>query len=330
MAANAPTGLETPKSGTLAILLTWFLPGAGHIYLGRIAFGFGALVVVSGLYALGLRLSEGMTFEFLDAELRSPFATALTPEVGNLSALIYQMKHYGFGPPQPRELAEWVRLGSYLSALSGLANACLAAHAASVARESSAALVATRPKLAPALQTFAAWAVPGLGHWLQGRKLRALIVGALLIGLFVTGSLLAEYSNLSRSRHFYYWGGQFLVGLPAAALEAVKGGVRVDHEIVWADTGLLFGCIAGLLNVLAMLDVYAWGEALAFGDNPLAPRGEAAKAKAARSKSKSTPVVSDASGSRIAPVGASGADGATAGSGGAAGDSNPGAGGARG
>ncbi|TAJ11650.1 MAG: hypothetical protein EPO68_14310, partial [Planctomycetota bacterium] len=70
MAANAPTGFQSPKSGTLAILLTWFLPGAGHIYLGRMAFGFGALVVVSGLYYLGLRLAEGMTFEFLDPELR--------------------------------------------------------------------------------------------------------------------------------------------------------------------------------------------------------------------------------------------------------------------
>lgn len=310
MAAHAPTGLQSPKSGTVAILLTWFLPGAGHIYLGRIAFGFGALVVVSGLYALGLWLSEGMTFAFLDLELRSPLATLLTPEAGNLSALIYQMKHFGFGPQQPRELAEFIRVGSYLCALSGIANACLAAHAACAARESYDALVVTRSKLSPALQTFAAWAVPGLGHWLQGRKLRALIVAGLLIGLFAIACVLAECSNLSRERHFYYWGGQFLVGLPAAALEAWKGGMRVDHEIPWADAGLLFGCVAGLLNVLAMLDVYAWGEAIAFGDNPLAPRGEAAKAKVA--KAKPAPLVADASGSRIAPAGAPGSTRGTA------------------
>lgn len=278
MVATLPTGLQPAKSGTVAILLTWFLPGAGHIYLGRIAFGLTALVLLSGLYALGLFLSEGMTFEFLDPELRSPFATLLTPEAGNLSALFYQMKHYGFGAG-PREWPEFIRVGSYLCALSGIGNACLAADAACAARATGSALVPTRPKLSPALQTFAAWAVPGLGHWLQGRKLRAVLVAGLLLGLFLLGCVLAEYSNLSRLRHFYYWGGQFLVGLPAAAMEYAQRDMRITHTIRWEDAGLLFGSVAGLLNVLAMLDVYAWAEATAFGDNPLTPRGESAKAK---------------------------------------------------
>jgi len=254
-------------------VLAWVVPGAGHLYLGRVGFGLAAFVGLGALYALGLALAGGMSFEFLDPELRGRFAVALVPEVGNLGGLLWQMRTYGFGPEPytPRPWPEHIMLGSALCALTGVANACLMAHANLEARLARVA-PGTRRTPHAALCAFLAWLVPGLGHWVQGRRLRAAIVAALLLGLLFAGTALAESSNLSRERHFYYWGAQFLSGAPALVLEFASGWPRVEHEIARADTGLLLAALAGLLNVLAMLDVYAWSEALALGRDPRAPR----------------------------------------------------------
>jgi hypothetical protein len=108
-----------------------------------------------------------------------------------------------------------------------------------------------------------AWLIPGGGHYAQGRKLRGLVVFVMLTGLLVLGTWLCEGSNLDRERHFYYWGGQLLGGLPAIGLEQVFGHPLVDHEIKYAEAGLVLSCLAGLLNILAILDVYGWSEARA-------------------------------------------------------------------
>jgi TM2 domain-containing membrane protein YozV len=246
----------------VAALLTWFLPGAGHAYLGRVGYGIAAFLVVNGLYFVGLQLADGMTFEYLSPELRSRFAPLLSPEAGNLGGLLWQLNHQPFGPGYPRAWPELMRLGSLLCALSGVLNACLVAQAHLAARNAKRpARLGADPAAALAL----AWAVPGLGHWIQGRRLRAACVFGVLVGLFALGTLLADGSNLSRERHFFYWAGQFLVGLPAIVAEFVGGGMRVTGPIPYADVGLVFGCSAGLLNVLAMIDVFAWSEAELLG-----------------------------------------------------------------
>jgi hypothetical protein len=217
---------------------------------------------VQGLYLLGLRLGDGMSFEYLDLELRSAIAPALSPEVGNLGAFLYQMQHYGFGPGFPRPFPEWLRVGSALAALSGVLNIGVIAHAHWCARTS------VRPaqwKQSAPLAVLATWALPGAGHWIQGRRQRAIVVFSLLVGLFALGTILAEATNLSRERHFYYWSGQFLVGLPAIVSELIWGSASVRSDIPYVDAGLVFGCIAGMLNTLAMIDVYGFAESKLLG-----------------------------------------------------------------
>lgn len=249
----------------MATLLTWFVPGAGHLLLGDIPVALLGFALVGGLYALGLSLSGGMTFEYLDPELRGALAPLLSPEAGNLGGWIWQLRHYGFGPGYPRLFPETVRIGSALCAVSGVVNVMLMVHAHLFARTRS-----RRLSWRPAALVGCAWACPGLGHWLQGRRLRAAIVCGLLLGLFAAGTLLADASNLSRERHFYYWAGQFLLGLPALVAEAILGSTRVVGPIPYAEAGLVYGCVAGLLNVLAMIDVYGWAEARALRLDPLA------------------------------------------------------------
>ena len=238
------------------------IPGAGHVYLGQAGLGIFCFVVVQGLYLIGLKLGLGMSFEYLDQELRGTFAAALSPEVGNLGAFIYQMQHYGFGPGYLRPFPQWLHLGSSLAALSGVLNIGVIVHAHWCAR--SAIRPSRWTESAPAV-VLATWCVPGLGHWMQGRRKRALVVFVLLVGLFTLGTVLAEATNLSRERHFYYWSGQFFVGLPAIAAELVGGGARVHRDIPYVDAGLVFGCIAGLLNSLAMIDVYGYTESKLLG-----------------------------------------------------------------
>jgi len=234
------------------VFLTWFLPGAGQIYLGRVVPGVLAFLLIEGLYAVGWFLSEGRTFELLDPELRGPLATVLTPEVGNLGAMIAQLRVVGFGPEVPSPLPPHMELGGMLTALSGILNIFLMAAAHLEARTPASA---PRRGPRPALLVASTWALPGLGHLLQGRRLRALVVLGLLVGFFAIGTWMAEGSNLSRERHFYYWSGQALVGLPAFLTEILSGRPEVRGELPLADVGLLYACMPGLLNVLCMLDV---------------------------------------------------------------------------
>jgi hypothetical protein len=256
--SKKPTQAGEPN---IAALLTWFVPGAGHVYIGKPVFGLIAFLVVEGLYFLGVRLSHGMLFEYLEPDLRGPFAGALTPEAANLGALVWHMRQYGFGPGVPRPWPDAMQLGVWLTAVSGILNVCLMVRAHVDARRTPR--WKTRAP-SPDFFVLMGWLVPGLAHVLQGRRLRGAIVFVLLCGLLVLGTHLADGSNLDRERHFYYWAGQFLAGAPVMLLELANGRRAVTGDIAYGDAGLVFVCLAGLLNVLALMDVYVYAEARYF------------------------------------------------------------------
>lgn len=272
MNAQSPSSRPSETSGepTVAALLSWIVPGAGHLYLGRQVPAIVGFVVVAGLYFLGLSLSGGMGFEFLHEELRGALAPALSPELGFLGGLVFQMKSYGFGPGYPRAFPDFVYLGTALTAAAGVLNLCLTAQAHHDARRARGTGYSLQ---SPGVVAALAWFVPGLGHLVQGRRLRAALVFLAIVGLVVLGSQLADGANLSRERHFYYWGGQFLAGLPALLLEFTSGHPRITGDIPYAEGGLVIAAIGGLLNILAMLDVYAVAEVRA---GVVAPRSKSA------------------------------------------------------
>ncbi|MFT5285124.1 MAG: TM2 domain-containing membrane protein YozV [Planctomycetota bacterium] len=254
------------KDPNIATLLTWLIPGAGHLYLGNVTFAILAFLVVDGIFLLGFTLSGGATVEFLDPELRGRFALVLTPEAGNLGALLWTVNETGFPnlSTDPRAWPTWVMEGGLLTALAGILNIIVMVRANLDARTSKAQRATAT---SPAVLCGLAWLVPGLGHFFQGRRLRGLVVFILLVGAFVVGTYLAEGTNLSRERHFYYWSGQFFLGAPALLTEVLSGRPPVTGSMPFADVGLTFGCIAGLLNVLAMLDVYRYSEAKIMGES---------------------------------------------------------------
>jgi TM2 domain-containing membrane protein YozV len=247
---------------TVATLLTWFAPGAGHLYLGQTNFAILAFMVIEGLFLLGVKLSDGLLFEFLQADLRTTFAPILTPEAGNLGALIMQRRTYGYvAPSMAQPWPDTIKLGAMITALSGVLNLCLMVRAnvdARLARKQEQKQQPAGPS--PATAVLFGFLVPGLGHWFLGRKLRGTLIFVALVGLFLVGTFLGEGANLDRERHFYYWGGQFLLGLPAMVTELVHGHPLITRDIRYVDAGLVFGSVAGLLNILAMTDAYACAE----------------------------------------------------------------------
>ena len=222
-------------------------------------FGLIAFVVVEGIFFAGYMLTDGMLFQYLQQELRSSFAGALTPEAGNLGAMLWQMNQdpYGTAPFFPKAWPSTMKLGVFLTALSGVANIALCVRAYADGAHSRDRLDGGPH---PGTAVFLAWLVPGLGHWVQGHKARGTAIFCLLVSLLIVATVLSEGVNLDRELHFYYWSGQFMVGLPAMLFEGLFSVGRLRGEIEYVDAGLVFGCLAGLLNILAMMDAYTAAE----------------------------------------------------------------------
>ena len=100
------------------------------------------------------------------------------------------------------------------------------------------------------------WLIPGSGHLMQGRVARGLVAFVLVVGLFALGTMLAEGTNLDRTRHFYYWAGQTFLGPIVFGAELANGHPVMTERPEYADAGVMLASIAGMLNVMLLLDVY--------------------------------------------------------------------------
>ena len=117
------------------------------------------------------------------------------------------------------------------------------------------------------LMAVAAWAVPGAGHFLQGKWIRGAIIATAIFGMFITGLLFGG--------HLFGLGGQGegaskLLQLPPTIANL---GTGLLYLLCWASNtgfsdaaefakratfeyGNTFLLAAGLLNYLAMLDAF--------------------------------------------------------------------------
>ncbi len=280
MSSSSATPPSSPdaSSPTVAVLLNWFVPGAGHFYLGKTRTALIAFAVIQGLYVAGVLLSKGMFLQILPPEMRGTFAAALTPEAGNLGGLLLHVRQYGFGGALPQAFPSTLHLGMILTASAGIANLILCSRVhydARVASTTEDASAAPHPGLA----ALVGWIIPGGGHFLQGRKARGMVAFLLVVSLFAVGCYLAGGTNLDRSRHFYYWAGQVLLGPIAFATEMVHGHPLMTERVEYADAGVVLASIAGMLNILLLLDAYGFSEAKRLG-RPLATEAVAATQEA--------------------------------------------------
>jgi len=171
----------------------------------------------------------------------------------------------------------------------------------------------------PVKAAFLAWLVPGLGHYYQGRKGKALLYAICILGLYLVGFALGEgkivywrwVNPLNNPEKFApHYIGQFFVGL--AALPAlIQGTIRhfsPDSNFLWGfmaeppqnvlngmilrlnkilEIGVIYTTVAGLLNILAIYDAY---EGPAYIDLDEAEAEAESEAEAARAASNGAKV----------------------------------------
>ena len=128
---------------------------------------------------------------------------------------------------------------------------------------SSAPAVQVKPLRSPWLTIVLAWLVPGAGHFLLGKKKRALIIFCCVAISFAVGALMrgpmfqptTAGDVLSRLIQVAGFAGDLASGL--FYLIAVGLGYwPPDEPTHMADYGSKFLVAAGILNVLAIVDAY--------------------------------------------------------------------------
>ena len=104
----------------------------------------------------------------------------------------------------------------------------------------------------------AAWLVPGSGHFLQGRKGRAMILFGSIISMFTLGVLMSgEFYRLNSPSILHRLGflGEWSVGA-AMGVAHFFGYSGDDPFFASTDYGSAFLVAAGMLNILTMFDAY--------------------------------------------------------------------------
>lgn len=118
----------------------------------------------------------------------------------------------------------------------------------------------------PALVTAAGWLVPGAGYWMLGQRARGTTIGLTILLLFLGGMLVGGghvvdppdpfEGNLARQllRNPLYVA-QIMTG-PLAIYSGWLAEVRDWPRSHWpvADLGALYTAVAGMLNLLAIID----------------------------------------------------------------------------
>jgi len=139
----------------------------------------------------------------------------------------------------------------------------------------------------PALAALLTWLLPGLGHWYQGRKFKAILFGSCIIGIYLVGlwvgrgmvvywtwiNPLKDSENFRLSFIFQSFVGGFtlpgifqgllsymnkppiLEGWMAAPAQEVVNGLHPKIGRL-VEIGTVYTAVAGLLNLLAMMDAY--------------------------------------------------------------------------
>jgi hypothetical protein len=106
---------------------------------------------------------------------------------------------------------------------------------------------------------FLGWFVPGAGHFLLGRRVKAAVLFGLLALIYIVGLWLCGWRMVSFDDNPFYYVGQFGSGLTSILgqlLADPKAFPRPELPPKWIDPGMLYVCVAGLLNIVIMMSVF--------------------------------------------------------------------------
>jgi len=102
------------------------------------------------------------------------------------------------------------------------------------------------------------WIFPGAGHAYAGQRGKAVLFGVLITGLLVAGFAMGRGTNLLPNE--WWFAPQLGAGGPAALLAPFSQYLAIRRPVDWAspvrEIGTLYTAVAGLLNLLVMMDAY--------------------------------------------------------------------------
>jgi hypothetical protein len=114
-------------------------------------------------------------------------------------------------------------------------------------------------RVSPMLALIAAWLVPGAGHLLLGKWIRASLLMASILGMFAIGIALQGkiYTpNLGEPLDMLGFAGDVGSGV-LYGLARLLGWGQASVLVAVADYGTKFIVVAGLLNVVAAVDAHS-------------------------------------------------------------------------
>lgn len=103
-----------------------------------------------------------------------------------------------------------------------------------------------------------AWLLPGAGHAAMGKWKKGLFFLLLLGATYLFGLWIVGFRAVAFDENPFYYVGQYGSGatfLMGRLLADHRAFPREDLPPSWYDPGLLYVCVAGLLNVVLMLNV---------------------------------------------------------------------------
>ncbi|MEO6593367.1 MAG: DUF6677 family protein [Planctomycetota bacterium] len=116
------------------------------------------------------------------------------------------------------------------------------------------------PVANPALCAGLSWLVPGLGHARAGQKDKGLLVGLAVVIVFAMGLLFSQGHAVDRANASVWWIGQNLFGGGSLFAALVTGPWAMDFAPPNLDPGIVLCTVAGLMNLVVMVDAFTIAE----------------------------------------------------------------------
>ncbi|MBL8755266.1 MAG: hypothetical protein JNK15_18345 [Planctomycetes bacterium] len=275
--------MVTPKSSDpgrglgLSAFLAGFVPGLLQYQLGQtqravVAFASCTAVFFAGWLVVGERLFYWALLTPDQGVMRmlASFGLPVTlPELLNLPAnVVGALLAFDPSPTgqriwrEPRALEH---LGGFLTGASGmLAAFWSAAGHWELRRRRDGGATPAMPIADPALCAAMSWLVPGLGHAKAGQKDKGLLMGGAVLAVFALGLLLSHGHAVDRANYSVWWIAQNLFGGGSLFAALVTGPLEQVQAPLHCDAGVIFCTVAGLMNLVVMIDAFTVAERSVF------------------------------------------------------------------
>ena len=118
-----------------------------------------------------------------------------------------------------------------------------------------------KPVAHPAMCAALSWLAPGLGHAKAGQKDKGVLLGSAVVIVFALGLLFSGGHAVDRAQYSVWWIGQNLFGGGSLFAALVTGPMSSSGERAMdLDLGIVLCTVAGLMNLVVMVDAYTVAE----------------------------------------------------------------------